>query len=150
MRATQITSIHVGIDPGVKTGFASYAPDRRAFTAVYTLEIHQAMDLVRELHQTGLLVSVTFEDARKRKFFGAADARMKRSGAGIREGIGSVKRDCSIWQGFLTSLGVQFFAVPPQAGSTKWDAATFERVTGWKGRTSNHARDAGLLVWGKS
>lgn len=150
MSTPKIPPVHVGIDPGVKTGFASYEPDRRALTAVHTLAIHEAMDLVRELHQSGRLASVTFEDARLRRYFGAADARMKRSGAGIREGIGSVKRDCSIWEEFLAALGVQFFAVRPAAGMTKWDAATFERVTGWKGRTSNHARDAAMLVWRKS
>jgi hypothetical protein len=39
--------------------------------------------------------------------------------------------------------------VPPKAGATKWDADTFRRLTGYSGRTSNHARDAALLVWGR-
>ena len=32
---------------------------------------------------------------------------------------------------------------------TKWSAEVFADMTGWKGRTSNHARDAALLVYGR-
>jgi hypothetical protein len=36
----------------------------------------------------------------------------------------------------------------PQAHGTKWAADYFARVTGFKGRTSEHSRDAALLVYG--
>jgi hypothetical protein len=64
-------------------------------------------------------------------------------------GAGSVKRDCAIWEDFCRDLGIDYIPVPPQAGLTKWPADYFNKVTGWKGRTSDHARDAALLVYGK-
>ncbi len=44
--------------------------------------------------------------------------------------------------------GIKYVAQPPRAGATKWTADTFRRITGYTGRTSNHARDAALLVYG--
>ena len=64
-------------------------------------------------------------------------------------GAGSVRRDCEIWEEFCNHYKIPFDAVPPRKGLTKWDADTFAKVTGYKGRTSNHARDAALLVFGK-
>lgn len=144
-----MTAIHIGIDPGTQTGYAAWDSQARILTAVRTLKIHEAMDCVMQLHLPGLLHSVTFEDARLRTWFGSADARQIRSGAGIREGVGSVKRDCTIWAEFLGDNGIAYRAVKPAAGTTKWDAETFAKRTGWTGRTSNHGRDAALLVFGR-
>jgi hypothetical protein len=141
--------IHIGIDPGVQTGYAAWDAVAGQFAAIRTLAIHEAMAYVYEVHRSGMLHSVTFEDARMRKFFEAADARQAKSGAGIREGIGSIKRDCSIWADYLGAYGIPYKSVAPSAGSTKWSAEYFQRVTGWAGRTSNHARDAAVLVLGR-
>src|SRR5574337_2378 len=46
----------------------------------------------------------------------------------------------------LTHHKIPFKALNPSAGATKWDAERFARVTGWKGRTSEHSRDAAVLV----
>jgi hypothetical protein len=67
---------------------------------------------------------------------------------GRRQGAGSVKRDAKIWQDFCEDMDIPFEAVKPCAGATKRTTETFERLTGWKGRTSNHARDAAMLVFG--
>lgn len=139
----------IGIDPGVSTGFAAIGRDKK-LVKVETLAIDQAMELVRDLHTQGLIDHVVVEDARLRTWFGGADARQARSGAGIREGIGSVKRDCSIWSEFLGRKNIPFVAVKPASGQTKWDAAYFKRLTGWPGRTSNHARDAAALILGRN
>ena len=142
-------TVHIGIDPGVKTGYAAWDCATRKFASVQTLQIHQAMEYVLQHHRAGTLAMVSFEDARQRTWFGGADSRQQKYGAGIREGVGSVKRDCSIWADFLDFHMIDFLAVKPQAGATKWDAETFKRITGWTERTSEHARDAGLLVFGK-
>lgn len=144
-----MTTIHIGIDPGTQTGYAAWDSLRKKLVAVDTLKIHQAMAHVLEVHASGMLHSVTFEDARLRTWFGSADARQARSGAGIREGVGSVKRDCTIWAEFLGDHGIGYRSIKPAAGNTKWDAEKFARLTGWTGRTSNHARDAAILVVGK-
>lgn len=138
----------VGLDPGVHTGLAIWSRTDRKLVDVQTTTITAAMAMVKMMADFGSLHSVVFEDARLRKWFGEADARHRRSGAGIREGVGSVKRDCSIWEEFLSGLeGVPFKPVSPQSKGAKLDAAQFAKLTGWAGRTSEHGRDAAMLVW---
>lgn len=140
----------IGLDPGVQTGFAIWRRDRKAFSVITSMAIHEAMNIVQGRHIDGLLHSVVFEDARQRTgYFGLMDLKQAKFGAGVREGVGSVKRDCTIWQDFLTALGVKFEAVKPAAGATKWDAPTFTRLTGWQQRTNQHGRDAAFLVIGR-
>ena len=93
MRADMI----VGIDPGVRTGFAVWSRAERRLTTVETLGITQAMTLIRTMADAESLHSVRFEDARLRTWFGAR-------GREALQGAGSIKRDCSIWQEFLQGL----------------------------------------------
>jgi hypothetical protein len=144
-----MTRLRIGLDPGVTTGFATWDRVDGRLLAVTSMSILGAMKEVKALAEAGQVFDVTFEDARQRKFFGSeVDARFARSGAGVREGAGSVKRDCSIWQEFLTDLGVTFHMCAPQPGGTKWTADYFRRVTGWPLRTNEHGRDAALLILG--
>lgn len=141
----------VGIDPGTHTGFAKWDRAAKRLLQVDTLKIHKAMQRVEFEHASGHLKMVVVEDARLRKWFGHADTRVARSGAGIREGVGSVKRDASIWADFLGDLGCAFLLLKPGAGGpTKLDAVAFAKLTGWTERTSNHARDAACIVWGRT
>ncbi len=132
----------VGLDPGVSTGFAIWSRTDRKLVDVQTTTITAAMSMVKMMHDFGSLHSVVFEDARLRTWFGS-------KGREALQGAGSVKRDCSIWQEFLEGLeGVPFRPVSPQSKGAKLDAAQFAKLTGWDGRTSSHARDAAMLVWG--
>lgn len=144
-----MTTIHIGIDPGAQTGYAAWDAQAKILAAVRTLKIHEAMDYVLQLHRAEMLHSVTFEDARLRTWFGKMDKEQRKYGAAVREGAGSIKRDCTIWAEFLGDHGIAHRAIKPTAGTTKWDAETFAKLTGWTGRTSNHGRDAALLVFGK-
>lgn len=133
----------IGLDPGTKTGFAVWDDSKKRLTTMETLQIHVAMDYIRELMDRDSIF-VIFEDARQRTWFG----KDKNTSAKL-QGAGSIKRDCSIWEDFLTDYGIPFRAIPPQKGCTKWSEEYFKRVTGWKGRSSNHARDAAVLVFGR-
>lgn len=132
----------IGIDPGVKTGFCLWIKDKKQITILRTVSIHEAMDDVRfwNRQRTGEVI-VIVEDARLATF-GRQGDRYKDQGAG------SVKRDCKIWEDFLKWLCVDYRMVRPKKASTKWNADTFKRATGWTGVTSSHARDAAMLVFG--
>ncbi|MGG2098115.1 hypothetical protein ABFY41_11145 [Acinetobacter haemolyticus] len=140
--------IRIGIDCGVKTGFA--VANKGVLQRVETLTITQAMDSVKELHAQNDDLVVRIEDARKRTWFGSTDARQAKSGAGVREGVGSVKRDCSIWEQFCIEQGIKFDLVHPAANTTKTKPDYFKKITGWVGRTSEHSRDAAMLVFGRT
>lgn len=134
--------IYIGIDTGTHTGIAIWDTKQKKFLEVKTLPIHKAIELVLTYATTFPDVFVIFEDARQRKWFG-------RTTRGKEQGAGSIKRDCSIWEEFLKDKKISFNAVPPMVGGTKMKEEYFRKLTGWTDRTSNHARDACMLVFGK-
>lgn len=139
--------LFIGIDPGVRTGFAAW--DKKFKTLyVSTLQIHRALDDVigrlQNFNAEDILVIV--EDARQREYL-----PRERSNAEYRGklmGAGSVKRDCTIWEDFLTDKKIPFQMLPPAAGRSKWSVQYFQSITKYKKPTSQHARDAAALVFG--
>jgi len=134
-----MSKIIIGIDPGVKTGFAVWLPHLKKFARIETMKIHEAMKTIYQLMDYNEL-EVYIEDARLRKWFGPR-SRQKLQGAG------SVKRDCKIWDDFLKDEGIKYHMVHPMQGGTKLDKIQFEKITGWNKRTSEHSRDAAMLVF---
>lgn len=135
-----MANILIGIDTGTHTGVAIWDKPNKQLS-LYTLPIHKAMILVRDMyneHGTGLFVR--FEDARLRTWFGNA-------GREQLQGAGSIKRDCTIWEDYLKDLGVRNEAVPPKKNCTKLSADQFKKITGYTNRTSEHSRDAAMLVY---
>ena len=135
--------IYIGIDVGTHTGFAVWDSGERKLLSLDTLLIHQAMEQVLHwYYKCDGDIMVIFEDARLRKWYG------EESNAKL-QGAGSVKRDCSIWEDFLKDKGIMFKAVHPLKGMTKLSSIYFKRITKWEGKTSEHSRDAAMLVVGK-
>lgn len=132
----------VGVDPGTNTGIATWDVFARKLGTVETMGIVSAMVLVEAMLRFGSLHSVVIEDARLRTFFGS-------KGREALQGAGSIKRDCSIWTEFCELHKIPMRSVSPQAKGAKVDAERFAKLTGWTGRTSNHARDAAMLVFGR-
>lgn len=135
----------IGIDTGVHTGFAVYDTDLKALIYVKEYPIHRAMDIVKRLSDDGTEIKVRFEDARKRTWFGCHTAKEDRARL---QGAGSVKRDCQIWEDYLTDLRIPFEKVAPKNNATKLTAEQFRRITGYEGKTNEHGRDAAMLVYG--
>ena len=137
--------IYIGIDPVTHTGVAFWNSTSKVLFDLYTLPIHRALEKVKRFYNDnkGLFdICVVFEDARQRKWYG------KESNDKL-QGAGSVKRDCSIWEGFCKDEMISYLALPPIKGGTKVSESYFKTISGWKGRTSNHARDAAMLVLGR-
>lgn len=143
--------ICIGIDPGTHTGVAVWDSREGKFLSLETLPIHRALEKVKEMshpfwHMDRLYhddIQVVFEDARQRTWFGKGDTNAKLQGAG------SVKRDCSIWEDFCKDYGIPFQAKPPVKGATKVSAEYFKMISHYTGRTSEHSRDAAMLVIGR-
>lgn len=138
--------IWIGIDTGVNTGVAMW--NEGAFRFIKTMQLHQALAYV---HYTFDIndrkgVTVVFEDARLRKWYGTYTAKQDRDKL---QGAGSVKRDCKIWEEALCDWGIPFVRLAPKNNLTKLSAEQFQRITGWKGKTNEHGRDAAMLVFGR-
>ncbi|MGV8135891.1 MAG: hypothetical protein AB2L20_11810 [Mangrovibacterium sp.] len=140
--------IYVGIDTGVHTGFAIWDSRKRDFTEITSLQIHQAMMKVKVLFEEyGPQIKVRVEDPRQRTWF-QSSKKTREEERKMLQGVGSVKRDASIWEDFLKDLGVHYEMTHPKNSITKMDAEEFKRVTGYTGKTNEHSRDAGFLVFG--
>jgi len=148
-----MSKVLIGVDTGVHTGFAVAIDLGKGgeLQDVSSLTITQAMSRVLELVELHGKANIMLyiEDARLRTWFGNADSRQARSGAGVREGIGSVKRDAQIWEQWCLEQGLNYKMIHPAANKTKTDAKYFLKLTGWAKRTNEHARDAAMLVFGR-
>lgn len=146
-------SVLIGIDPGEHTGFAVFDSRTRRFLQVSTFPLWKALEEVKRWQSSCQTdpqhpdFAVVFEDARKRTWF--APERNASEYRGKLMGAGAAKRDARIWEEFLEAQHIPFVAHKPQAGGTKWNADYWAKVTGWTGRTSEHARDAALLVFSR-
>ena len=136
--------ICIGIDTGVHTGFAVWHSDTKYLAEVSTLTITQAMERVKMIADIRGKdnIRLFIEDARQRKWFGNA-------GRERLQGAGSVKRDSRIWEDWCREQGLQYRMVAPKNNRTKLTASQFKLLTKWTGATSEHARDAALLVFGR-
>lgn len=135
--------IYIGIDVGTHTGVAIWDSGTRLFLDITTMKIHQAMEEVQAwYYKCDGDIKVIFEDARQRKWYGD-NSNAKQQGAG------AVKRESSIWEDFLRDKKIPYEAVHPMKGLTKITVPYFRRVTCWEGRTSEHSRDAAMLVVGR-
>lgn len=134
--------VMVGIDTGVNTGFAVALDAGKGgdLIQVISLTITQAMARVKELCDLygKSEVCLYIEDARQRKWF--------KGGREKAQGVGSVKRDAQIWEDWCKENKINYKLIHPRNNCTKYKADTFKQLTGWLGRTNEHARDAAMLV----
>ena len=136
--------IAIGIDPGVHTGISIWDSSEKKFLSIQTVKIHEAMEIVKAAKLQNGEIMVIYEDARKRKFDpGLTDEK--------RQGAGSIKRDCKIWEDFLSAIKVQSKNPAPNgklnelAGPKKLNI--WQQNMKWTKQTSEHARVSALLVW---
>ena len=121
--------IHIGIDTGVKTGFAAWDSEKRHFLEIVTLTITQAMERVLIYRNIGLTtgseIRLYIEDARLRKWFG------------------------NTGQDWCREHEIDCLMVAPKNNKTKMNSESFKRLTGWRKAVSEHARDAACMVYGR-
>lgn len=138
-----MTKYLIGIDTGVKTGFAVAADRGKGgeLEQVESLSITQAMSKVKDAVQTwgAQNVCLYIEDARKRTWF--------TGGREKSQGVGSVKRDAQIWEDWCKEQELNYLMIHPAANATKTKADVFKKRTGWIEGTNEHARDAAMLVF---
>lgn len=132
----------VGIDVGTNTGFAIFNFEQKELTEVKTTTFTEATNTILNFKQLELNFFVRFEDARQRVWFG-------NKGKESLQGAGSIKRECNIWEEFLTFHKIPFECVAPKNNITKTKQDFFKQLTKWQGTTNEHGRDAAMLVFQK-
>lgn len=130
----------IGIDPGQSTGVGIWNMEKMEWDTIITTSTVEAEEIVKLYHENGGCM-VVVEDARLRKWFG-------QTGTERHQGAGWAKAASKRWQDFLKYHKIPHRMIKP--GSTWKGAAagkTWASITKWKGKTSDHARDAAWLVF---
>jgi hypothetical protein len=137
-----MSKLFVGIDPGVNTGLAVWDKEGKKLD-LKTVKLHQGFDIVRSLKAN--IKSVVIENPNLWNYFTDSKAARARL-----QGAGSVKRDFKAWQDFLADEGIPFHAVRPdkRRNALATNKDHFQRITGYTGKSSEHARVAAMLIVG--
>lgn len=138
----------IGIDTGVDTGVATWNVAAKKFELIKTTAIHKAMMYVQQMYEMhGGSILVRVEDPRLRTWF-QSNYKSRDEERKMLQGVGSVKRDAHIWDDFLKDTGIPYEMTHPKDSKTKLNALSFKRLTKYEKRTSEHSRDAAMLVFG--
>lgn len=148
----------IGLDPGMKTGFAVKDLATGKYLTVETIrrtDIQERILGMMEQYE----VYVVYEDARLRKWYGAyeqilyrkfmAGAKMtaieRNTYKGLLKGAGNVEGSCSYIEEFCKKHRIKRLGVAPTAGKTKVSDTVLRRITGLESLDS-HAGDAVMLI----
>jgi len=132
----------IGIDPGKDTGFAVYDTDEKAFVLCKKYSFWEAIEKLAYYKTFGFLAYVELPKTKHVWHSGAKNQNAKNRTA---VNVGSVIREAELIVEWLEREEVEHKTVAPKG---KVNDAVFRKLTGWPGRTSQHARDAGMLLVG--
>ncbi len=126
----------VGIDPGVSTGFALV--ENRKIMLLQTLSFWEVIDRI------GIYENVSYAiELPKTRHVWHREANSKSALLKTGMNVGSCIREAELIIEYLKRNGKEYKVVIPQG---KLKADQFERVTGWKGKSNQHVRDAAMLA----
>lgn len=153
---------YIGLDLGTRTGLCIWQRDKhqrnggriKVLRTIHAWQVFEQVfermmqykDLDAMVHdgdRSKYHALIVFEDARKMKL-----PRHLTHG-GRAQGAGAVKWFCGQFEAFCEYNGFPYLAVKPNPKLTKLSKEKFYQLTGYEHRTSNHARDAAMLVFGR-
>jgi len=145
--------ICIGIDPD--KGWAVWNTESRKFVEIQTVNFWEIINKL-QIWGTGFRkVKVYCEDPSQNRpvWIKIPDIKdpVKRELAEKKaaQNVGENKAKAKLIVEYCEKAGIEVIKQKPSKKSkTKMKAPEFEFLTGWKGRTSEHGRDAAMLVWG--
>ena len=140
----------IGIDPGIKTGFAVWCSINKQFDVIKTATFWEVYDEITEElssweYESDLLTAcIVIEDPGQNKT--TFQRRTNNKGMQrISRNVGANCREATLLIERFIELDYTVLPVRPTA--SKLDAKAFKRMTGYTKRTSQHGRDAAMLVY---
>ncbi len=140
---------YIGIDPGVKTGYALWRDDTLHVSTTTFWAMAGTLEQFANIHEPET-VTVVIEDPNLNRpvWFNGKGANNHATALKVAQSVGSNKRDAQLLIELAESLGFDVCRIRPT--KQKWNRQTFERITGYTSRTSEHGRDAARLIVGRS
>ncbi len=132
----------LGIDPGASTGVATFIDGD--LVQLDTITPGKIERTIRDV----MPARVVFEDSRLETR--AWNARTKAAyGAALAtaRSLGQVDAWCRLITEVCGELGIPAHGISPTAKGAKVQADRFAIITGWKGSSNEHTRDAAMVAW---
>lgn len=132
----------LGIDPGASTGVATFIDGD--LVQLDTITPGKIERTIRDV----MPARVVFEDSRLETR--AWNARTKAAyGAALAtaRSLGQVDAWCRLITEVCGELGIPAHGISPTAKGVKVQADRFAIITGWKGCSNEHTRDAAMVAW---
>lgn len=140
----------IGIDGGINTGFAVWDTEQKKFIQISTTKFWTVFTLIEVIcvvHPKDKIV-IYVEDPTQNKPVWRRHGMKNHEYQKKCQSVGSVKRETTLLIEGLRIKGYEVKAIRPQKGShTKMKADAFKKLTKYEGRTSEHGRDAAMLVF---
>ena len=144
----------IGLDPGISTGFCMYDKTFKQIIKLATVEfweLFDALDEIKRLAPDQVKFIIENSALNKPTFVkGGGDTQKKMQK--ISRNVGSNQRESTLLIEGIRRYGFHVIEVKPTGSrgvKRKWSEETFQKITGYKGRSSQHARDAAMLVFGR-
>lgn len=135
--------IVIGIDPGQKTGVAKFRNGKLiALCTVSPVDIALYFAWLAESDV------VVFEDSRLQSVVFSRGKMATAAKLKIARNIGEIDGICKLIDGVCAEIGghTRIVRISPKAKGAKVNAATFAKLTGWRGQSNQHERDAAMCV----
>jgi len=146
--------LYIGIDAGVSTGLCLYNPLNKQIINIETTTFWGVIELIETLLlcRNRNMIKVFVEDPSQnkpvfgRKVFGQNAKKIQK----IAQNVGQNKREATLIMEYCERNKIPFQGIKPTKNThTKLDKDKFQRITGYDKRTSEHGRDACMLVYGR-
>lgn len=138
----------IGIDAGKHTGLAIYNAISKKLTDLQTVDFWRAYELITRFYDSDSTLVVIENPNLIKAVFIRGNIANARAQSKLSQNVGSVKRETGLLAEGLRRAGFTVEEVQPVRSKIK-DSKYFNKLTRWEGRTSQHARDAAMLVIGR-
>lgn len=145
---------YIGIDPGVHTGFAIWLSHEKRFEVMETINFWLTIEKLEHIEHVERFLpnpersTVVLENpsVNKPTFHHGQSGRHVREK--ISQNVGMNKREGQLIEQYCLDNNIKLMLVAPNRKG-KLNADSFKQITRWSTQTSQHARDAAMLVFGR-
>lgn len=170
-------SYHIAIDPGRNTGFALWDAKAQRFLSLQKVGFWKAIEQIKEfsniyeihsvlIENPGLNKPVFMSKDQKKELTDAFEEMLKHARVNeekFNEGILAIEKAIRIHSAKCQRVGMNkehasllidwlernnYKVIEVRPSVPKMDHQAFCELTGWKGQTNEHVRDAGRIVYG--
>jgi len=128
----------IGLDPGQSTGIAYFVNGK--LDGIGTIAPHEILE-----HISGA-TRVIFEDSRLTSHV-FTTVKSRPAALKMARNVGEIDAWCKLIVAHCEHLGIPFHGISPKGKGAKMDADSFNKLTGWTGKSNQHERDGAMVAW---